>query len=187
MCISSYRFCLVMIQEYNPDSDITVGCSNITQLQISQPDNIPNARLFRRRPFADLSKLDRSVETKIQSNSAFGVNIGRKFNPRPSHQEDDTDAYSQNSYDFVNSLHKSFLPGIGLGIFVTSLLVLIWGALRLRHKSITDNHNGDNDRISRRSSTPNATTCYAASEQIARLADSENRTRYLKLQATTSL
>ncbi|XP_065367812.1 toll-like receptor 3 [Calliphora vicina] len=187
----SYRFCLVMVQEYQPHSDITVGCSNITQLQISNPGNLPKARQFKRRPYADFTKFDKSVETEHRNINALAVdfpNSGRIFNTKVSHQEEDSDAYSQRTFDFFNSLNKSFLPGIGLGILVTSLLVLIWAASRLRHTdNATDNHNSNNGRSSRRSSSPTATTCYAASEHIARLADSENRTRYLKLQATTSL
>uniref|UniRef100_T1PC31 Uncharacterized protein n=1 Tax=Musca domestica TaxID=7370 RepID=T1PC31_MUSDO len=52
------------------------------------------------------------------------------------------------------------------------------------------NNNNNNNIMhgDRRSSSPTATTCYAASEHLARLADTENGgTRYLKLQATTSL
>ncbi|KAI8127067.1 Reticulon-4 receptor-like 2 [Lucilia cuprina] len=186
----SYRFCLVMVQEYNPHSDITVGCSNITLLQISNPGNLPKTRQFKRRPYADFTKFDRSIEPEYKNKNALALdftNNGRKFLTKSSHEEEDIDDYSQRTYNFLNSLNKSFLPGIGLGILVTSVLVLIWGALRLRHKTSNNNHNSNNTHISRRSSSPSATTCYAASEHIARIADSENRTRYLKLQATTSL
>ncbi|XP_046809523.1 protein artichoke [Lucilia cuprina] len=186
----SYRFCLVMVQEYNPHSDITVGCSNITLLQISNPGNLPKTRQFKRRPYADFTKFDRSIEPEYKNKNALALdftNNGRKFLTKSSHEEEDIDDYSQRTYNFVNSLNKSFLPGIGLGILVTSVLVLIWGALRLRHKTSNNNHNSNNTHISRRSSSLSATTCYAASEHIARIADSENRTRYLKLQATTSL
>lgn len=94
---------------------------------------------------------------------------------------------TQTSYDFLNSLNKSFLPGLGLGVLVTSVVVLVWAASRLR-QNVNNNNNNNNNHIDRRSSSPTATTCYAASEHIARLADTENGgTRYLKLQATTSL
>lgn len=180
-----------MVQEHNPQSDLTVGCSNITQLQVSNPGTMPKARQFRRRPYADLSKFDRSVEPELQNNNALTVDFAinsRKFNSKSNQQQTDLDEHSQRSYDFLNSLNKSFLPGLGLGILVTSLLVLIWGATRLRQTvNSTNNHNHNNSSNNRRSSSPTATTCYAASEHIARLADAENGARYLKLQATTSL
>lgn len=175
-----------MVEEYNPQSDIRVGCSNITQLQISKK----SSKQFKLRPYADLSMFDRSVEKDQQSindlPSEF-VNNGRMFKFNAIKKEDDKNDYSKRNYDFLNSLNKSFLPGIGLGILVTSLLVLIWGALRLRYTgNSTNNHNSNNNGISRSSSTT-ATTCYTAQEHIAQLTDSESRTRYLKLQATTRL
>ena len=186
--ICSYRFCLVMAQEHNIQSDITVGCSNITQLQISKPENLPKTRQYRRRPYADLNKFDRSLETEHGSLMEDLTTVGRKFNTKSYHEEHHLDDDAQNPYDFVKSLNKSFIPGIGLGILVTSLFVLIWGASRLRKAvNVTDINSSNNSCNSRRSSSPTATTCYAASEHLTRLADPENRNRYLKLQATTTL
>lgn len=177
-----------MAQEHNIQSDITVGCSNITQLQISKPENLPKTRQYRRRPYADLNKFDRSLETEHGSLMEDLTTVGRKFNTKSYHEEHHLDDDAQNPYDFVKSLNKSFIPGIGLGILVTSLFVLIWGASRLRKAvNVTDINSSNNSCNSRRSSSPTATTCYAASEHLTRLADPENRNRYLKLQATTTL
>ncbi|XP_075167182.1 leucine-rich tendon-specific protein [Haematobia irritans] len=194
----SYRFCLVMVQEHNPQSDLTIGCSNITQLQISNPDSIPQTRQFKRRPYADLSKYDRSTDPDMQGgplNVDYSINT-RKFNTMSSQQQqrtvdgyDEIHTHTPTPYDFLNSLNKSFLPGLGLGVLVTSIVVLIWAASRLR-QNVSHQNNNNNNIIhgDRRSSSPTATTCYAASEHLARLADSENGgSRYLKLQATTSL
>lgn len=165
-----------MVQDQNPQSDLTVGCSNITQLQFSNPGTQPKARQIKRRPsYADLSKYDRPLEaTEIDTNELNSDKYSissRKY----SQQHIEMENHPAGPYDFLDSLNKSFLPGLGLGILVTTVVVLIWGATRLRQ-----NVN------SSRSSSP-ATTCYAASEHIARIADSENGARYLKLQATTSL
>ncbi|KAL9916145.1 leucine-rich tendon-specific protein isoform 1-T1 [Glossina fuscipes fuscipes] len=168
----SYRFCLVMIQDRNPQAELTVGCSNITQLQLSSGDSLAKVRQFRRHPYADLSKYDRSSVDDSQTED-YAIN-SRKFNSLTVQQDDVQ--HAKHSFNIFNSLNRSFLPGLGLGILVTSIAVLIWGAARLRQTA-----------NSSRSSTPTATTCYAASEQIARLADAENGARYLKLQATTSL
>uniref|UniRef100_A0A1I8P6T8 LRRCT domain-containing protein n=1 Tax=Stomoxys calcitrans TaxID=35570 RepID=A0A1I8P6T8_STOCA len=200
----SYRFCLVMVQEHNPQSDLTVGCSNITQLQISNPDSLPQTRQFKRRPYADLSKYDRSPDSELTSNNGINIDYGintRKFNTMSSQQQQHTQHNAEgfndslpanhSPYEFLNSLSKSFLPGLGLGVLVTSVVVLIWAASRLRQNVNHQNNQNNNNNImhgDRRSSSPTATTCYAASEHLARLADSENGgTRYLKLQATTSL
>lgn len=161
-----------MIQDRNPQAELTVGCSNITQLQLSSGDSLAKVRQFKRHPYADLSKYDRSSVDDSQTED-YTIN-GRKFNSLTVQQDDVQ--HAKHSFNIFNSLNRSFLPGLGLGILVTSIAVLIWGAARLRQTA-----------NSSRSSTPTATTCYAASEQIARLADAENGARYLKLQATTSL
>lgn len=184
-----------MVQEHNEQSDLTVGCSNITQLQVSNPGTVPQTRQYRRMPYADISKYDRSPDPELSNSGGLTVDYNinsRKFNTMSSQQRttadgfDESHTHVQTPYDFLNSLNKSFLPGLGLGILVTSLVVLIWAASRLRQNV---NHNNNNIiHGDRRSSSPTATTCYAASEHLARLADTENGgSRYLKLQATTSL
>ncbi|XP_011196366.2 toll-like receptor 9 [Zeugodacus cucurbitae] len=174
----SYRFCLVMVQEQNHDADLNVGCSNITKLQLSSPGAIPEVRQYQRRPYRNELPSYRDSETNFTPIVAHTVDenfTNSKRNPNAIYEEPQQST-QQHTYNFLDSLNKSFLPGLGVGILVTSVVVLIWGATRIRQ--------GANNS---RPSTPTATTCYAASEHIARLADTENGTRYLKLQATTSL
>ncbi|XP_055916463.1 toll-like receptor 3 [Eupeodes corollae] len=172
----SYRFCLVLVQEDNPKSEVVIGCSNITKLQLSNPnsnfDNRPQASLNRRPMYpSDISNIDR-ISTHSDEISGNEEQIpyvgGRKYS-----MSEYPIGGQVRAYNFIDSLNKSFLPGLGLGILVTSIFVLIWGATRIRSNS--------------RPNTPTATTCYAASERIAHLADPEHGARYLKLQATTSL
>ncbi|XP_026842710.1 slit homolog 3 protein isoform X1 [Drosophila persimilis] len=201
----SYRFCLVMVQEQNPKADLNIGCSNITQLQLSSPGSIPVSRQYQRRPYYTPNELkpdshEQDVSEDYQHNQ-------RQFNTVAGSQQQQTHPQQQStllhSYTVIDSLNKSFLPGLGLGVLVTSVLVLIWGATRLRQSGGVngsgvgaDRSNGSvgsnsssihNNNNNSRPGTPTATTCYAASDHIARLADAESGTRYLKLQATTSL
>ncbi|XP_064547042.1 slit homolog 3 protein [Drosophila montana] len=203
----SYRFCLVMVQEQNPKADLNIGCSNITQLQLSSPGALPVLRQYQRRPYYTPHELESEhlapgedyPLNKRQFNSIAGSQ--QQMHPQPPSAPPSPTLL--HSYNVIDSLNKSFLPGLGLGILVTSVVVLIWGATRIRQGvavsagandvSLSSNsnsmqhHNNNNNNNSSRPSTPTATTCYAASDHIARMADAENGTRYLKLQATTSL
>lgn len=73
----------------------------------------------------------------------------------------------------MNGLNDSFLPGLGIGILLTCILVMVYGATRIR------NDRGANAAV---------TTCYAnANDHAADIIDCEHRNRYIKLQATTTL
>ncbi|XP_032572274.1 slit homolog 3 protein [Drosophila sechellia] len=194
----SYRFCLVMIQEQKPEAELNIGCSNITQLERSSPGAVPVSRQYQRRPYYTANEL--KPEVVHDAGEDYQVNQ-RRFNSVVGSQPQQTQQSTLlHSYTVIDSLNKSFLPGLGLGVLVTSVLVLIWGATRIRQtggSSGGGGRNGDsidsnsssmhNNNNNSRPGTPTATTCYAASDHIARLADAENGTRYLKLQATTSL
>lgn len=191
-----------MVQELNPKADLNIGCSNITQLQLSSPGSQPVLR--QRRPYYTPHEL----ESEHASGEDYQLNK-RQFNSIGS-SELQTNPHQAASptllhgYSVLDSLNKSFLPGLGLGILVTSVVVLIWGATRIRQSigvnggsgdaslssissSMHHHNNNNNNCSSSRPGTPTATTCYAASDHIARLADTENGARYVKLQATTSL
>ncbi|XP_030368949.1 slit homolog 3 protein [Scaptodrosophila lebanonensis] len=192
----SYRFCLVMVQEKNPKSDLNIGCSNITRLQLSSPDSVPEVRQYQRRPYyTPTHDLDGDPVGTNMLGEDYQLNK-RQFNSIVGSQQSQSHPASMlHNYGFIDSLNKSFLPGLGLGILVTSVVVLIWGATRIRQNvnssvaSVSSSNSGSmhNNNNNSRPVTPTATTCYAASDHIARLADAENGTRYLKLQATTSL
>jgi len=187
-----------MIQEQKPDSELNIGCSNITRLERSSPGAVPVSRQYQRRPYYNANEL--KPEVVHDAGEDYQVNQ-RRFNSVVGSQPQQTQQSTLlHSYTVIDSLNKSFLPGLGLGVLVTSVLVLIWGATRIRQtggSSGGGGRNGDsidsnsssmhNNNNNSRPGTPTATTCYAASDHIARLADAENGTRYLKLQATTSL
>ncbi|XP_017051124.1 uncharacterized protein LOC108094837 [Drosophila ficusphila] len=192
----SYRFCLVMIQEKNPKAELNIGCSNITQLERSSPGSVPVSRQYQRRPYYSASEL--KPEVVPEAGEDYQMNQRRFNSVVGSQQKQQTQQQSTllHSYTVIDSLNKSFLPGLGLGVLVTSVLVLIWGATRIRQNGVSSGANESigsnsssmhNNNNNSRPGTPTATTCYAASDHIARLADAENGTRYLKLQATTSL
>ncbi|KAH8410962.1 hypothetical protein KR222_003705 [Zaprionus bogoriensis] len=207
----SYRFCLVMVQEQNPKAELNIGCSNITQLQLSSPGSQPVLR--QRRPYYTPHELEAehaAGEDYALNQRQFNHIVGSQQQTHPQQQAAPTLLHG---YSVLDSLNKSFLPGLGLGILVTSVVVLIWGATRIRqniglnggagdaslssissgmhhhhhHHSNNNNNNNINNSSNSRPGTPTATTCYAASEHIARLTDADNGARYVKLQATTSL
>lgn len=189
----SYRFCLVLLQEKNIKRDLVVGCSNITKLQAIENEEQLSAsgqqqlqKLITNTRNSDrlaASADEHSVEATVDSDiSMFDRISGRNdeiTNPR---KDDDEfsgsgtiskNAKTQHPVELFGSLNRSFLPGLGLGILITSLFVLMWGATKLK---------------ANRQENPNVSTCYTASSgQIASAHDNENRNRYLKLQATTSL
>ncbi|KAH8365313.1 hypothetical protein KR084_009246 [Drosophila pseudotakahashii] len=194
----SYRFCLVMVQENKPEAELNIGCSNITQLERSSPGSVPVSRQYQRRPYYTANEL--KPEAVHEAGEDYQLNQRRFTSVVGSQPQQTQQSTLLHSYTVIDSLNKSFLPGLGLGVLVTSVLVLIWGATRIRQAGGTNGNGGGGDSIgsnsgssmqnnnnNSRPGTPTATTCYAASDHIARLADAENGTRYLKLQATTSL
>ncbi|XP_068147240.1 uncharacterized protein Lrt isoform X2 [Drosophila tropicalis] len=205
----SYRFCLVMVQEQNPNADLNIGCSNITQLQLSSPGSIPLPRQYQRQR----SPSYYTTQNELPTGDDYVERNQRQFtHPRGQKQQQQQSSQLLHNYNVIDSLNKSFLPGLGLGILVTSVVVLIWGATRIRQNNSSGRGGGgsvgggvggghmtnvslgshscssassNNNNNNSRPGTPTATTCYASSP--GHLADAENGTRYLKLQATTSL
>lgn len=70
---------------------------------------------------------------------------------------------------FFTNFNNNVLPGIGIGVLISSVFALIWAANKFK---------------SDRRTSP-ATICYAATDD--HITDIENSNRYLKLQATTTL
>lgn len=142
--------------------------------------------VFKRIKFDDFAKFERSREAEYQKNDLpkdFTVN-GRSLNSDSRRQEMKMEIFPFETSAFLDTVKKSLLPGIGMGVVVTSLLVIIWSVCRFFYNNATHvarNHD------SGRPNTPPATTCYAASEHLGRFTDSDNQTRYFKLQATTAL
>ncbi|XP_019527216.3 uncharacterized protein LOC109399235 isoform X1 [Aedes albopictus] len=70
------------------------------------------------------------------------------------------------------AVSRIVLEGLGAFIVVTSLMAFIWGFIRLK---------------SGRSNMPSMSTCYTVDDRRGPLHEVESRSRYFKLQATTSL
>ncbi|XP_059609209.1 leucine-rich repeat-containing protein 15 [Phlebotomus argentipes] len=150
----SYRFCLVLLKEKGGQSELVVGCSNITRLMPTTP------------PPSDLSTFDRvsaAEELLVPEENATGDSEAKTL------VENQTVAFFNNVH-----INKSFLPGLALGVLIMSVIVLIWGATKLKQSR----------------HAPTVATCYTASGNgvAAGCQDAENHNnRYFKLQATTSL
>lgn len=183
----SYRFCLVLLQEKKIKRDLIVGCSNITKLQAIQDDDVraTYSKLYQlqvttkavsgdTKPnsnFTDISIFDKISEKNDEltnlSNHEVVEREPTEIDHRSMHYDGDQ------TLALFGHINRSFLPGLGLGILITSLFVIIWGANKLRNE---------------RHRNPAVSTCYSAAiDQISDIHDNENRNRYLKLQATTSL
>lgn len=193
----SYRFCLVLVHAKNIKRDLVVGCSNITRLQA-----IENADEM----MSDSSKLQlqKLIANTRHNNRMYDESLGYDLPPEvatdyedsgnhqfhassPSTQSpqkvssatsDRLDAHhvGHQSLDLYAQINRSFLPGLGLGILITSVFALIWVATKMRASQPTNQ---------------NVSTCYAAASTLhlpgGGELEREHRNRYLKLQATTSL
>lgn len=185
----SYRFCLVLLQEKKMKRDLIVGCSNITKLQSIQDDDDDARARFSK--LYQLTGAANPVSTSEKLNSNFtDISIFDKISDKSdeitnpiSHEVIEREPTEINhkpmTYDrdetmaLFGRINQSILPGLGIAILITSLFVIIWGAKKFRNER----------NINRAGST-----CYSAAiDQISDIHEKENRNRYLKLQATTSL
>lgn len=205
----SYRFCLVLAQPKNLSRDLVVGCSNITKMKNiesglsnesgedrqSQPDRSMHDDNFEsamvddattsesRQAISDIATFDKITSNaddiwyKNRAPNDHTVDHPRITSVHHHEEEQNVSVEAQPSdglfaYQLMHGLNNSFLPGLGIGILLASIFVLLYGVARMR-----------NDR----SSNTAVTTCYAANDHVADIIDCENRNRYLKLQATTTL
>lgn len=191
----SYRFCLVLVHATNIKRDLVIGCSNITKLQaIENPDEMmsDSSRLQLQKLIANTRHINRlydeslgydlppevatdyadnnndnqlSVVTPMKNPEKISL-TGDKINSHP---------VGFQSFDLYAQINQSFLPGLGFGILITSVFALIFVATKMRASQPINQ---------------SASTCYAAASTLHLPGgdlDRENRSRYLKLQATTSL
>lgn len=179
----SYRFCLVLLQQKNIKRDLIVGCSNITKLEAFEnalDDTTTDANV--RSAWRNQSTTNSAAsDTRLDTNTL-------PFDQR-SAAENESLLIGQpptTSYKLLTSVNGSFLPGLAVGIFITSLFVLIWGATKLRNERHHGTAGGGGSHPS------SMTTCYMASNSdptslIINVPETDNRNQYLKLQATTNL
>lgn len=204
----NYRFCLVLIQRDDDDQELVVGCSNITKLKqiennlaaddqpkkhinIARIENTQNKVPEESREqqiVSDISSFDKisdSVQDEFQYDNDLHVYSTEKGITKTTtinievEDEHETTTIAPNAMRksseklyaprLIDTIDESFLPAIGIAVLITSLFGLIWFGTKLSNN---------------RRSNP-ATVCYAASDQHS--VDIENRNRYLKLQATTTL
>lgn len=186
----SYRFCLVLLQEKKMKKDLIVGCSNITKLQAIQDDGSIRAPPYSKLYQLTNSPTNISTSSKLESNYT-DISIFDKISDKNdeitnpiNHEVIEKEPTQINHEPMVNDeehhrmalfgqMNPNFLPGLGVTVLVISLFLIVWGARKLRNEQ-------NNNRA--------GSTCYsAAADQISEIHEKENRNRYLKLQATTSL
>lgn len=153
----SYRFCLVLLKDKNGQSELVVGCSNITRLLPTTPQP------------TDISSFERISAGKLPE-AEEETNVTR---------EEQTEAKTlveNQTVAFFNNVHinKSFLPGLALGVLIMSICVLIWGATKLKQSrhapTVATCYTASGNGV--------VGNCQDAEN---------HNNRYFKLQATTSL
>ncbi|KAJ6643821.1 hypothetical protein Bhyg_08786, partial [Pseudolycoriella hygida] len=137
----SYRFCLVLLQEKKIKKDLIVGCSNVTKLQAIQNDDDGGARAnlsLKNMPtsneinFTDISKLDKisNKDDEITNHVNHEVNEREptEINNKPMVYDEDQ------SMALFGQINPTFLPGLGIGILLISLVLIVWGARKFRNE-----------------------------------------------------
>lgn len=208
-----YRFCLVLLRKKNDQNDLVVGCSNITKLKqienvletdrtvdpIENPISVAKNQIE-----GETDQLSSNGESKemISDISTFEKisDFTRNEQEPPTHEKSEDDSVSSLNIDpsqvdgssvtsstlksvsvaqpmdeayaslLMSHLNSSLLPSLSIAVLLTSMFAFIWAATKITHY---------------RRSVP-STVCYAATSDQHSL-DMENSSRYLKLQATTTL
>lgn len=163
----SYRFCLVLLKEKNVKTNLIVGCSNITKLL----EITPNNNIFVNRKINNISDISSLDKISGHSDEITKLSVENSGPIQESISFEKT-TLNEKTVEFFNNIssNRSFIPGLGLGILVTSC-ILLWAVFKLKT---------DRERTSIRS-------CYASASVLNNAIDNETRNRYVKLQATTTL
>lgn len=186
----SYRFCLVLLQEKKTKRDLIVGCSNVTKLQAIQDNDDDNVRAtYSKLYHLPNSPKNVSAGVKLHSNYTDISNFAKiadkndeitnPMNHEVIEKEPTEINHEPMAFDgdqrmaLFGQINPNFLPGLGISILIVSLFLIVWGAKKFRNE--------------RNNNRPGSTCYSAAIDQISDVHDKENRNRYLKLQATTSL
>lgn len=158
---------MVLLKEKNIKTNLIVGCSNITQLLEINSTN----KIFLNRKINNISDISSLDKISGHSDEITKLNFENSLPIQESISIEKT-TLNEKTVEFFNNIssNKSFIPGLGLGILVTSC-ILLWAVFKLKT---------DRERTSIRS-------CYASAIVLNNAIDSETRNRYVKLQATTTL
>lgn len=196
----------MLIQRDDNDQELVVGCSNITKLKqiennlaaddqvrkhiniakIANTQSITPDESRMQQIVSDISSfakisdsaqgdipydndiLEYSTEKSITKTTTIINEIGDEVITTMAPNEMRKSSEKLYAHRFIDTIDESFLP-VGIAVLIMSLFGFIWIGTKLSNN--------------RRSNS--ATVCYAASDPHSD--DIENRNRYLKLQATTTL
>lgn len=130
----------------------------------------PNNKIFINRKInniSDISSLDK-ISGHSDEITKLSVENSRPIQESISFQKTNL---NEKTVQFFNNISSNiYIPGLGLGILLTSC-ILLWAVFKLKT---------DRERTSIRS-------CYASASVLNNAIDNETRNRYVKLQATTTL
>ncbi|XP_065082699.1 uncharacterized protein Lrt [Ochlerotatus camptorhynchus] len=185
----SYKFCLIMKEDISKDEYL--GSCQVAVLPVPYLDRA-KAKSIKKELFPGIAPADRESDIS---------DLNRIAEPGNRRYDDENDSDNQDSYydellmtrmaddpDLMFNrmrleeaaaarlpsvgVSRIVLEGLGAFIVVTSMMAFIWGFIRLK---------------SGRSNLPSMSTCYTVDERRGPLHEVESRSRYFKLQATTSL
>ncbi|XP_058464406.1 uncharacterized protein LOC131438410 [Malaya genurostris] len=193
----SYKFCLILKEDISKDEFLgscqvmilpvpylnrTKSKSKKKELaQMNEPHSLPSipARTINRD--TDISNLNRIAEADRQADEAddAGAYYDEMFDGRMVAEDADMMAFNRMRLEEAAAARLSsvgvsriVLEGLGTVIVLTSLMASVWAFIRLKsgHRNI-----------------PSMSTCYTVDDRRGTLQEIESRSRYFKLQATTSL
>ncbi|XP_058836323.1 uncharacterized protein LOC131692928 [Topomyia yanbarensis] len=189
----SYKFCLIMKEDISKDeflgscqmTILPVPYVNRTKnksikkelVQINDPRSLPLAPAEETDGETDISDLNRIAEADRQADEAdrAGAYYDEMFGGRTAAEE----AFNRMRLEEDEAARlpsvgasRILLEGLGTIIVLTSLMAFIWAFIRLK---------------SGQRNIPSMSTCYTVDDRRGALQEIESRSRYFKLQATTTL
>ncbi|XP_039442057.1 leucine-rich repeat-containing G-protein coupled receptor 4 isoform X2 [Culex pipiens pallens] len=184
----SYKFCLIMKEDISKDEYL--GACQIAILPVPN-QNRTKSKSIKKELYSgsgkpgetDISDLNRIAEAdRVDNEGDAGEDQSAYYDEMlMSRMADDPDTpFNRMRLEEAAAaklpsvgVSRMVLEGLGAVIIVTSLMAFIWGFIRLK---------------SGRSNIPSMSTCYTVDERRGTVGhEVESRSRYFKLQATTSL
>ncbi|XP_055538269.1 uncharacterized protein LOC129725896 isoform X1 [Wyeomyia smithii] len=192
----SYKFCLIMKEDISKDEYLGV-CQVATLpvsvpirtksksikkelVQLNAPQSPPTSRTAAKESdISDLSRIadgDRQDDDTDEAGSYYDEMLG---GIDQAGSDSDMEALHRMRLEEAAAaklpsvgVSRAVLEGLGAFIILTSVMAFIWGFIRLKsgHRNM-----------------PSMSTCYTVDERRGTLHEIESRSRYFKLQATTSL
>lgn len=176
--------------EHTPSTDAPTNARRFSGelkpdiLQEAPKPNVTNTEVESHRTVSDIATFDKITANDediwLQNREKKTSNLTKgdvsdnavRITPSTNKYNDVETQQTNYGYQLMSGISDSFLPGLGVGILLASIIVMLYGIIKMR---------------SERGSRAAVTTCYTANDPNKEIIDCENGNRYWKLQATTTL